>query len=315
MVHRRALLAIGLVLTMLLGAGGAVLAQEASRPVTKYDGYAHPEWFATVAWLNEHLGDDNVKIIALTPPEAFVEGHIPGAVQIDWPALKLVETSAGSVDAWQEDMEGILTDLGIERDDTVVVYDGGTLIAPHMWWILHQLGHADVRVLDGGFEAWLATQLMLQDFDVTGMPFESGEVVPEPAAERYAGTPVTSAMVTIDEALAAHEGGDALFLDTRQYEDEYALGHIPGAINLPSILNARGAGPKYWKNAEELRLLYAGAGVLPDAQIITYCATGERSAATYFALLQLGYENVSLFTGSFSEWSADPDRPVAMVEA
>ena len=66
-----------------------------------------------------------------------------------------------------------------------------------------------------------------------------------------------------------------------------------------------------FKSPEELRAMYAAAGVTPDLTVIPYCLTGVRSAVTYFTLRALGYEDVSLFTGSWAEWSADPSREVA----
>ena len=101
-----------------------------------------------------------------------------------------------------------------------------------------------------------------------------------------------------------------VFVDARRFEDEYALSHIPGAINVPFMANAEAEGPKRWKSAAELRAMYEDAGVTADRPVIAYCATGVRSAVTYFTLRQLGYEDVAVFTGSFAEWSSDPSRPV-----
>jgi thiosulfate/3-mercaptopyruvate sulfurtransferase len=276
------------------------LAQDAAT-----DGYAHPEWLADTAWLQEHLDDADLAVVALTPEEDFLAGHVPGAAQVDWPTFEIVETTDDSIASWQSEVESLLTGLGIDRDDTVVVYDGGTFISPRLWWILHQLGHEDVRVLNGGLEAWIADDGAL----------ETGESQVEPAAEPYAGEPNEEALVQIGEAVDALEQGNATFIDARRFEDEYAVGHIPGAINVPFMANAEPEGPKYFKSADELRSMYEEAGITPDQEIIAYCATGVRSSVTYFALLQLGYDDVSVFTGSFGEWSSDPDRPVTVGEA
>jgi thiosulfate/3-mercaptopyruvate sulfurtransferase len=266
---------------------------------------AHPEWLADTAWLQERLGDDALAIVALTPEEEFLAGHIPGAAQIDWPALEIVETADEPLMAWQAEVEGILTNLGIERDDTVVVYDGGSFIAARLWWILHQLGHEDVRVLNGGLEAWVAE----------GGELETGESTVSPAPEPYAGVPNASALVQIDEAVAALEQPGVVFIDARRPDDEFAVGHIPGAVNIPFMANAAPEGPKYFRPAAELREIYEAAGITPDQEIIVYCASGVRSAVTYFVLQQLGYENVSLFTGSWAEWSSEPSRPVTTAGA
>jgi thiosulfate/3-mercaptopyruvate sulfurtransferase len=263
-------------------------------------GYAHPEWFADAAWLQEHIDDAGLAIVALTPPDNFEAGHIPGAAQVDWPELEIVETGDQSVQTWRGEIEQLLTQLAVERSDTVVVYDGGTFYAARLWWILYQLGHDDVRILNGGIGAWA---------DGSG-ELEAGASTAEPAPEPYQGGPSEQAIAQIDEVIAAFEQGDTAFVDARSGQ-EYAEGQIPGAVNVPFIDNAEAEGPKYWKSAEDLRVMYEALGVTPDKPAIAYCSTGVRSAATFFTLLQLGFENVSLFTGSWVEWTSDPDRPIA----
>jgi thiosulfate/3-mercaptopyruvate sulfurtransferase len=296
MRSRLQLLVFGLAFAILAGMmGGAnALAQDSAEHA-----YAHPEWFADVRWLQDRLGDDALAVVALTPAEEFAAGHIPGAAQIDWPALEIVETSDASLANWRTEVEAILTGLGIERDDSVVVYDGGTFYAARLWWILHQLGHEDVRVLNGGLEAWVAEKGEL----------ETGESTVAPAVVPYAGDPNEEALVSIAEAEAALDRDDVIFVDARRFEDEYTVGHIPGAISVPFLANAEEEGPKYWKPAAELRDMYEDAGVNSDRHVIAYCTTGVRSAVTYFTLRQIGYD-AALFTGSFAEWSSDPSRPV-----
>ncbi len=302
MRSRLRLLFLGLAMAVMAGLHGGTPghAQDSAG-----EGYAHPEWFAEADWLRQNLAADDVAIVALTPAEEFVAGHIPGAAQIDWKALEVVETSDASLANWRADVEATLSELGIERDDTVVVYDGGTFIAARLWWILHQLGHDDVRVLNGGLAAWVAE----------GGDVEAGESTVEPSAVPYVGEPNAESLVQITEAEAALDRADTVFVDARRFEDEYAVGHIPGAVNVPFMANAEADGPKLWKPAAELRAMYEEAGITPDRPVIAYCATGVRSSVTYFALRQLGYEDVAVFTGSFVEWSSDPARPVTTGEA
>src|SRR5690606_32405164 len=249
MRHTRRHLIAGSALTILAAPFARGFAARAQGAIDQE--FAHPEWFADVAWLQDNLGNDDLAIVALTPEEDFLEGHIPGSAQIDWPALEIVETSDEALMAWRPEVEAILTDLGIERGDTVVVYDGGTFIAARLWWILHQLGHEDVRILNGGLEAWVAD----------GGELETGASTVTPAAEAYVGTPIEAPLVQIAEAEAALDQPGVIFLDVRRFDDEYAVGHIPGAINIPFMANAVADGPKYWKSAAELREMYEEAGV------------------------------------------------------
>jgi thiosulfate/3-mercaptopyruvate sulfurtransferase len=292
-------LLVALALAFMAGASASDLAAAQG---SSDEQYGHPEWLVDAAWLHQNLEQDDLALVAFTPAEEFVAGHIPGSAQIDWPALQIVETTESSLATWQSDVEALLTDLGIERDDTLVIYDGGSFFAPRLWWILYQLGHEDVRILNGGLAAW----------EADGGEVQQGESQVEPAAEPYVGEPNDDALVTIDEAEAALAADEALFVDARRFEDEYAVGHIPGAVNVPFMANADATGA--WKTPVELRALYEEAGVSGDRPLIVYCSTGVRASVDYFALRQLGFEDVGVFTGSFTEWSSDPDRPVTVGE-
>ncbi|MBX3071591.1 MAG: sulfurtransferase [Thermomicrobiales bacterium] len=292
-MNRRHFLA-GIVGGLAAADAGAALGQTPT-----LDSFAHPEWFADPVWLGERLGDDDVSVIALTPTADFSAGHITGAVQIDWPALAVAETTESDLAVWQAAMEELLTSLGIKNGDTVVVYDGGTFWAARMWWVLYVLGHDDVRILDGGLPAWSAA----------GGAVEQGAPVAEAATESYRGELRMSAVATIDQVEAAVESGGPRFIDARS-AGEFAGGHLPGAVNVPFTDNAMEGGVKFWKSPQDLALLYQPADITADQQIIPYCSSGVRSAVTYLTLRQMGYDNVALFTGSFDEWVSDPSRPV-----
>ena len=274
----------------------AVTASDATSPVG--GDYVRPEWLADAGWLREHLADPRVRVVALTPADAYEAAHIPGAVQIDWPDLEVIDTSDPSIARWQGEVEAKLTRLGIAPTDTVVIYDDGTLFAARLWWALHQLGHADKRILNGGLAAWAAA----------GDDVEMGPSRAAPAATPYAGTPRPEVLAQLSEVEAAQGEPTVVLVDARS-ADEYTAGHIPGAVNVEFTANAAPDAPRYWKPAAELRTLYAAAGVTPDKRIIPYCTTGVRSAVTYFTLGLLGYDDVALYTGSWAEWSAHPELP------
>ena len=262
-------------------------------------GYAHPEWLVDPAWLGGRLDDAAVTVVALTPAEEFAAGHVPGAAQVDWPELEVTDTSDPSIARWQGEVEGVLTRLGVGPDDTVVIYDGGTLFAARLWWVLEQLGHDDKRILNGGFPSWTAA----------GAPVETGPSTATPATTPYRGTPNTAALASLDDVRAALDDPGVILVDART-PDEFAAGHIPGAVNLDFPQNAAAESPKVWKSAADLRALYAGLGVTPDKTVFPYCATGVRSAVTYFTLRLLGYPDVRLYTGSWEEWSGRSELPV-----
>jgi thiosulfate/3-mercaptopyruvate sulfurtransferase len=296
----RTLSAILFVLLLVASHTGAASAQEATpSPSPTTNQYAHPELLADAAWLNAHLSDPNLRVVALMPADEFAKAHIQGAAQIDWPDLQVTDTSDPSIARWQGEVEQKLTALGIAPDDTVVIYDNGTLYAARLWWVLNQLGHKDAHILNGGLGAWTAA----------GGETESGPSTVEPAAEPYKGRPNPGVIASLNEVKTALDEPDFVLVDARTPE-EYRDGHIPGAINIDFPENALPNDPKYWKSAADLRKLYEDAGVTPDKTVIPYCTTGVRSAVTFFTLTLLGYPHVSLYTGSWEEWSQHPELPV-----
>ncbi len=284
----------GIVCVLLSVAFGSALAQS---PVATPAGYAHPDWLVDPAWLDQHLHDSGLIVIALTPAADFEKGHIAGAVQVDWPDLALSESA--QIDAWRGQMETLLTKLGVSSSDTVVIYDGGTVYAPRLWWILYQLGQQDIRILNGGLPAWTAANL----------PVETGASAPKPAANPYTAQPNDAAIATVDQVLAALKDPNTVLVDART-KDEYDQGHIPGAVLFPFDQVATADSPHVWKSADELQKEFAALGVTPDKHVIAYCSSGVRSAALYFTLRLIGYDDVALFSGSYDEWVKDPSRPV-----
>ena len=292
------LISLGLVLLAAFPALGAAQATPVATPAA--NDYAHPEWLVEAGWLVRHREDAGVVVVGLTPAEEFAAGHIPGAAQIDWPALEVIDTSDASLERWRGTVEEQLTALGISRESSVIVYDGGTLFAARLWWILHYLDHPDVRILNGGLPAW----------EQAGGEVATGAAAPEPAAAPYTGEPQPALLAQVSEVEAALDQPEVTIIDARTPE-EYGDGHIPGARNLNFPRNALPEPPRRFKPAAELRAMYANFGADPKEMVIPYCTTGVRSAVTFFSLALIGYEEVALFTGSWAEWSADPARPVA----
>jgi thiosulfate/3-mercaptopyruvate sulfurtransferase len=193
---------------------------------------------------------------------------------------------------------------GISAGDAVVVYDasGGTAAA-RAWWLLRWGGLTDVRILDGGLAAW----------ERAGGPLEDGEVV-------AAGGDVTligggMPVLDPDQAAALPRSGGVL-LDARageRYRGEVEpvdprAGHVPGAVSAPTTANLAPDGT--FLPAAVLTERFAALGVRPGATVGVYCGSGVTAAHEVAALAVAGLEAV-LWPGSWSQWSADPDRPAA----
>jgi thiosulfate/3-mercaptopyruvate sulfurtransferase len=262
------------------------------------DGYANGETLVDVDWLNTTLPNNDVVLVALMPKDVFGQGHIPGSVQVDWPEMKVVDTSDESIATWRSELESIVGRLGISADRTVVTYDDGTLFAARMWWILRYLGHVDVHVLNGGRDAW----------SDAGLELDEGQAADASPSYSFQADPQPAVLAQLQDVLAELENEDVIVVDARTSE-EYADGHIPGAVNVNYPLNALPEPPRFWKPADELMAMYEQVGVTMDRKVIPYCSTGVRSAVTAFTLHLLGYADVALYTGSWEEWGNDPDTP------
>jgi thiosulfate/3-mercaptopyruvate sulfurtransferase len=246
------------------------------------------------------LGDDRGR-------EHYLAGHLPGAVYVDL-GTELADppSPAGgrhplpSLQRLQESARR----WGIRQDDAVVVYDAsGGLAAARAWWLLRWGGLADVRLLDGGLDAWRRA----------GGPVESGDVVPEAGDGTLTGGGMP--VLTIDEAAGLPASGGVL-LDARageRYRGEVEpidrrAGHVPGAVSAPTTENLGTDGT--FRAADDLGARFDALGVRPGSTVGVYCGSGVTASHEIAALAVAGIE-AALWPGSWSQWSADPGRPVA----
>ena len=242
--------------------------------------------------------------------EEFCAGHVPGSRFVDLEG----ELSGSAGDDGRHPLPPYqafahaMRRVGVREDEPVVIIDGGsTLPAARLWWMLTDAGHRDVRVLDGGFAAWVAD----------GLPVETGPDDPGVPSE-FAGHP--GRRRSVDAAAiagwigAAPEHGETL-IDVRAPE-RYAgdtepiddrAGHIPGAVNAPSSQNFAVDGR--FLPAAELRTRFDQLGL--DGGAVVYCGSGITACQTLLAMEIAGIDGGTLFPGSWSSWISDPDRPVS----
>jgi thiosulfate/3-mercaptopyruvate sulfurtransferase len=201
-----------------------------------------------------------------------------------------------------------LARCGITPATQIVVLDrqGGTF-APRLWWMLRWMGHADVALLDGGLAAWTAAGGVLTS--AATPPASPAPAYPEraPLARTTSAAELQAALgrVTLLDARAGERfRGDIEPLDR-------AAGHIPGALNRFFKDNLDAASGRL-KPAEQLRAEFAaliGAG--GAAAAVHQCGSGVTACHNLLAMEHAGLAGSALYPGSWSEWSADPSRPVA----
>jgi thiosulfate/3-mercaptopyruvate sulfurtransferase len=234
---------------------------------------------------------------------AYHEGHLPGAVFVD---LDRVLAGPPSPAAGRHPLPDPATfaaglaALGVSDDDTVIAYDdAGGIIAARLVWLLRIIGH-DAALLDGGLNAYEG------GLDQASTHRPPADFTPRPwPADRLAdlGDVMKGAAVVLDARERPRFRGDTEPVDPR-------AGHIPGARNLPCRDNVDRAGRLL--PVGELRERFADVGVTAAADVISYCGSGVTACHNLLALEYAGYPPGRLYSGSWSQYSGDPVRPVAV---
>jgi thiosulfate/3-mercaptopyruvate sulfurtransferase len=274
--------------------------------------YAHPEVLVTTDWVAQHSRDSGVRVVEVdVDTGSYDEGHVPGAIGWAWDS-QLCDTLVRDI-VPKDRFEKLLGDSGISRDTTVVLYgDNNNWFAAWAFWQLKIYGHADVRLMNGGRVKWLAEGRELS--------LDGPEVV---QADYSASDPDLSIRAFLGEVRDASGAGAVDLVDVRspaEFSGEILAppglpetcqrgGHIPGARNIPWGKACAEDGT--FKSADALRALYAAEGIAGDRPIVAYCRIGERSSHSWFVLKYLlGYDGVSNYDGSWTEWGNLVGAPV-----
>lgn len=237
----------------------------------------------------------------------YLEGHIPSACYISMDEALAAPHIPGvtgrhplpSLDIFEEAMRA----AGLRKGRPVVIYDDWkSIAAARCWWLLRNAGYENVRVLDGGWRAWVDAAL----------PIETGEVAPISGSF----TAATGLLPSVDAVGAARIASEGILLDARpanrfRGEDETidpVAGHIPGARSFPALnlINEDG----YFLPAHKLRTMFASVGATDEAEVGVYCGSGIQASHAVLAAAVAGLRLPALYAGSWSEWIVDPSREV-----
>jgi len=244
-------------------------------------------------------------------PRAYASGHLPGAhflsMEKDLGGTKTGLNGRNPLPA-REDFVKRMRALGADDDTQVVVYDRTqATYASRAWWTLRWLGHTSVAVLDGGLQAWQAAGHPVEQV-LTALPAEGG------FTDRGASMPV----VSFEDVLATLGKNTHLIVDARA-EDRFRGenetldpmgGHIPGAISRFYRHNLTAAGT--FKSPQELRAeLVQLVGSRTGPELIMQCGSGVSACHNLLALEMAGLGTSPLYIGSWSEWCARPNAPIA----
>jgi len=242
--------------------------------------------------------------------EAYLLDHIPGAI-----FLHLDDDLSGTKNGsngrhplpdpgW---LAARLGAVGINNDSRVVAYDAsGGIYAARLWWLLGWLGHDNVQVLDGGYQAWQGSR---QRISHTERTLPGSSFAPHVRKERV----VTAADVMRDLRESSFQVVDARSPERFRGEGETidpVGGHIPGAINL-FFQNNLAPGGRFKETQQLQREWRDFLGAIPSADVVHQCGSGVTACHNLLALAAAGQSGGRLYAGSWSEWCADPLRPVA----
>lgn len=275
-------------------------------------------YVVSTEWLAERLDAPDIAIIDASwhLPTAkrdakaeFQAARIPGAQFFDLDDISDTTTSLPHMLPSPEKFASRMRKLGIGDGKKVIAYDtAGLFSAARAWWMFRIFGHDDVAVLDGGFPKWKAEGRAVD------------EAPPGKPQERHFSARVQSMMVR-DKAdvLGAIKSGKSQIADARSpgrftgAEPEprpgVRSGHMPGAANVhyATLLNKDGT----LKSPDEIAKIFAAAGIDVKKPVITSCGSGVTAAILTLGLTLIGAKEHALYDGSWSEWGAAADTPVA----
>ena len=263
-------------------------------------------------WAQARLDDPNVRFVEVdVDTAAYAEGHLPGAVAWNWTSQLSDGVRRDIVS--REELSRLLGESGIGPDTTIVLYgDNNNWFAAWAYWQLKLFGVEDVKILDGGRKYWLAeglpTTTDIPSHAPTGIELSTADFSHRAFREDVL-KQVESEGALVDVRSPAEFSGELLAPAALPQEGAQRAGHVPGAANIPWATAVREDGR--FKDADELREIYAAKGITGDKDVIAYCRIGERSSHTWFVLHELlGFARVRNYDGSWTEYGSLVGVPI-----
>jgi thiosulfate/3-mercaptopyruvate sulfurtransferase len=280
----------------------------------------------TVDWLKANLGKPGMVILdvrsgAGVSKEAWLRGHIPGAIFTDYAKAGWRETNPEGVESQlppPAKLEAVIGRHGIDNETHVVIVPEGraaqdVAAATRIYWTLKYLGHDAVSILDGGHVAWIA-QVDKDKKPVN--PLETADVVPQP--KTFKAKPRPEMLVSREEVRQAIAASTPL-IDNRPHDFHVGLTKSPAAKRAGTLPNAQSV-PEGWltqngggkfRSKDQLAKIYANQSVPIAGDQINFCNTGHWASLGWFVSAELlGNKQARMYAGSLAEWTQDANAPV-----
>lgn len=288
--------------------------------------FAHPEYLVDTEWLAAHLDDPTLRILDCTivvhdnqgqeqgqgfrvesGEQVWRQGHIPGSGFAD--LVQDLSDPDGSFPfpaPSAERFAAAMSRYGVGDGTRVILYDAFlNVCAARMWWLLRAFGFDNAAVLSGGWTKWTKE----------GRPVSTAPSAYPPA--HFTARPRPQSIAKKQEVFAAIDKPGTLLVNALNPEDfagttppRYSRpGHIPSSVNVPftSLVDPE---TQAYLPEEQLQAKFGAVGATSQQQVITYCAVGFTACSDAFVLSLLGVENLAMYDGSLTEWTADPAMPM-----
>jgi thiosulfate/3-mercaptopyruvate sulfurtransferase len=261
--------------------------------------------------LNRMLHGSNLAgqtiVVDTRPLDEYLDGHIPGAINIDLMQFHWIDTSRIGIRQFNRQMNILFSNLGLSDAKFVVFYDNiSGPSASRGVWLSQYLSHLNASILDGGLGEWKAEGLEIE---------KETNAFPHSKLATNTNSDVLADLKMIRSSIMQMPSKKYVLLDCRSKKEfdgkvvrALKRGHIPRAINIDWSLNIDRENNGRFKSIADLTETYSR--ISRTDEVITYCQGGYRAANTFIVLKMLGYEKVRMYLGSWGEWGNKPDLPV-----